>query len=120
MSMPVTISVTVCSTCTRGFTSMKYHSPESASTRNSDLIETLRDLNLRLHDVDAGHHFRARMLYLHARIHFDEVPFARIGIDQEFRSDRNPARSESATARCRCRSPFPCPYALPARADSLR
>ena len=27
MSIPVTISVTVCSTCTRGLTSMKNHSP---------------------------------------------------------------------------------------------
>src|SRR5205807_1522184 len=34
-SMPVTISVTVCSTWMRGLTSMKYHSPESMSTRNS-------------------------------------------------------------------------------------
>ena len=35
MSMPVTTSVTVCSTCTRGLTSMKKKSPESASIRNS-------------------------------------------------------------------------------------
>ncbi len=35
MSMPVTSSVTVCSTCTRGFTSMKKNSPESMSIRNS-------------------------------------------------------------------------------------
>ncbi len=35
MSIPVTSSVTVCSTCTRGFTSMKKKSPESRSIRNS-------------------------------------------------------------------------------------
>ena len=35
MSMPVTTSVTVCSTCTRGLTSMKKKSPVSASIRNS-------------------------------------------------------------------------------------
>ena len=35
MSMPVTSSVTVCSTWTRGFTSMKKKSPESRSIRNS-------------------------------------------------------------------------------------
>ena len=35
MSMPVTTSVTVCSTWTRGLTSMKKNSPRSASTRNS-------------------------------------------------------------------------------------
>ena len=35
MSMPVTSSVTVCSTWTRGLTSMKKKSPESRSIRNS-------------------------------------------------------------------------------------
>jgi ribosomal protein L34E len=35
MSMPVTTSVTVCSTCRRGLTSMKKNRPESASMRNS-------------------------------------------------------------------------------------
>jgi hypothetical protein len=47
-------------------------------------IEALRDLNLRLHDVDAGHHFGDRVFDLHARIHFDEIPGARIRIDQKF------------------------------------
>ena len=46
-------------------------------------IEALRDLNLRLHDVDAGHHFGDGVLDLHARIHFDEIQFARVRIDQK-------------------------------------
>ena len=46
-------------------------------------LVALRDLNLGAHNVDAGHHFRDGMLHLHARVHFDEIPIARIGVHQE-------------------------------------
>ena len=48
----------------------------------------LRYLNLRPHNVNAGDHFRHRMFHLYARIHFNEEPFAGIGIHQEFHSAR--------------------------------
>ena len=47
-------------------------------------LEALRDLNLRLHDVDPRHHFGDGVFHLHARIHLDEIPGARIRIDEKF------------------------------------
>ena len=44
-------------------------------------LVAFRDLNLRLHDVDAGHHFGDGVLDLHARIYFDEIKFARVRVD---------------------------------------
>src|SRR5262249_7621832 len=38
----------------------------------------LGDVDLRLHDVDASHHFRDRMLYLNTRVDFDEVKLSRL------------------------------------------
>jgi hypothetical protein len=43
----------------------------------------LRHLNLAAHQVDAGDHLGDGVLHLDARIHFDEVPRAGIGIHQE-------------------------------------
>ena len=41
------------------------------------------DADLALHQIDAGHHFRDRMLHLNARVDFDEVQVA-VGVHQEF------------------------------------
>src|SRR6266478_5485123 len=41
---------------------------------------TLRDADLRLHQVDAGDHLRHGMLDLNARIHLDEVPLASVDV----------------------------------------
>ena len=35
-----------------------------------------RDADLALHQIDAGHEFRHRMLHLNARVDFDEVEIA--------------------------------------------
>ena len=50
--------------------------------------QALRDLNLAADQVDAGHHFRDRVLHLYARVDFDEVPLARVRIHQEFHRAR--------------------------------
>ncbi len=47
-------------------------------------LATLRDSNLRLHQVDAGNHLRHGMLDLNARIHLDEVPLAGVHVVKEF------------------------------------
>ena len=44
----------------------------------------LRDQNLRAHEVDAGDHFRDRVLHLDARIHLDEEPFVPVQVVEEF------------------------------------
>ncbi len=44
---------------------------------------TFEQPDLRLDDVDAGDDFGHRMFDLDARVHFDEVEFVRIGIEQE-------------------------------------
>ena len=41
-------------------------------------LVSLRNQNLRPHQVDPGDHFCDRVLHLDARIHFDEIPFLRI------------------------------------------
>ena len=46
-------------------------------------FETLGNLDLAAHQVDAGHHFGDGVLHLNPRIDFDEVPLARVGIHQE-------------------------------------
>ena len=43
-----------------------------------------RDVNLRLHDVDARHRFRDGVFHLNAWVHLDEVHLAGVGILQEF------------------------------------
>ncbi len=43
-------------------------------------VAALRYANLRLHQVDAGDHFGDSVLDLNARIHFDEVPLARVDV----------------------------------------
>src|SRR6185369_13722055 len=40
--------------------------------------QTLRNLNLAAHQVDAGHHFGDGVLHLYARVDFDEVPLTRV------------------------------------------
>src|SRR6266481_885795 len=47
-------------------------------------LATLRDSNLRLHQVDAGNHLRHGMLDLNARIYLDEVPLAGVHVVKEF------------------------------------
>ena len=47
-----------------------------------------RHHDLRLDDINAGDHFRHRVLHLHARVHFDEVELA--VLVQEFESARAP------------------------------
>jgi hypothetical protein len=49
----------------------------------AEQTEALRDLDLAAHQVDAGDHLGDGVLHLDARIHFDEVPGAGIGIHQE-------------------------------------
>ena len=44
---------------------------------------SLRNLDLRPHQVDAGHHFGNRVLYLNAWVHLDEVPLFGIHVVQE-------------------------------------
>ncbi len=44
----------------------------------------LRDENLRAHQVDAGDHFRDGVFHLNARVDFDEIPFLRVDVVQEF------------------------------------
>ena len=43
----------------------------------------LRHLDLRPHQINAGHHFRNRVLHLNARVHLDEVPLFGIHVVQE-------------------------------------
>ena len=45
--------------------------------------EALRHLDLAAHQVDAGDHFGDGVLHLDARVDFDEVPVAGIGVHQE-------------------------------------
>ena len=45
--------------------------------------EPLGDLNLAAHQVDAGDHLGHRVLHLYARVDFDEVPLAGIGVHKE-------------------------------------
>ncbi len=45
---------------------------------------TLRDKNLRTHQVDAGDHFGDGVFYLDAGIHFDEIPLAGIHVVEKF------------------------------------
>ena len=45
---------------------------------------TVEDVDLSLHDIDAGHDFRDGVLDLDARIDLDEVEFAGVGIHQIF------------------------------------
>ena len=42
-----------------------------------------RDMNLRLHDVDARHGFRDGVFHLDTRVHLDEVHLAGVGVLQE-------------------------------------
>ncbi len=51
-------------------------------------FQSLRNLNLRPHDVDAGHHLGYRVLHLHPRIHLDEEPLPRIRVHQKFHRRR--------------------------------
>ena len=45
--------------------------------------QSLGDLDLGAHQVDAGDHFGDRVLHLDARVHLDEEPLAGFDIDQE-------------------------------------
>src|ERR1700728_3667353 len=58
-----------------------------ALLRKADLFavqtQTLCDLDLRAHDIDAGDHLGDGVLYLHARVYFDEEPFVRVGVHKE-------------------------------------
>ena len=51
-------------------------------------LVTLCDQNLRAHQVDAGHHFRDRVLHLNTRIHLDEIPVSRIHVVEKFHRAR--------------------------------
>ena len=48
----------------------------------------LRNQNLALHQIDAGHDFRHRVLDLDAGIHFDEEKFAAVHIQQKLHRSR--------------------------------
>ena len=47
-------------------------------------LRAVGDADLRLHEVDAGHGLGDRVLHLDARIHFDEIELAGLGVLQEF------------------------------------
>ena len=49
---------------------------------------TLRDEDLRAHQVHARDHFRDRVLHLNPRIHFDEIPLVRIDVVEKLNRAR--------------------------------
>ena len=51
-------------------------------------LVALRNKNLRPHQIDARDHFSDSVFDLDAGIHFDEIPFLRIDVVQEFDSAR--------------------------------
>jgi hypothetical protein len=58
-----------------------------AALRRADR-PTLGDADLRTHDVDASDRFGHCVLDLHARIHFDEIELAGVGVLQELHRAR--------------------------------
>ena len=57
--------------------------PRQMNRRIVQLV-ALGDENLAADDVDAGDHFRHRVLDLDARVHLDEIEVARLDVQQEF------------------------------------
>ena len=47
-------------------------------------LVTLRDEDLRAHEVDARHHFGHGVFHLNTRIDLDEIPFLRTNIVEKF------------------------------------
>ena len=47
-------------------------------------LRAVGDADLRLHEVDVGHGLGHRVFHLDARIHFDEIELAGLGVLQEF------------------------------------
>jgi hypothetical protein len=63
---------------------------------------TLRDEDLRAHQVHARDHFRDRVLHLNARIHFDEIPLQGINVVEKLNRPRVavPGLARNLHSRC--------------------
>ena len=49
---------------------------------------SLRDQNLRTHDINSSHHFGDGVFHLNARIYFDEIKLLRIRVEQKLHRAR--------------------------------